>query len=353
MREPAFISRANLEGLVADLRAAAVAVVAPAPAGGGGVDYRPVERLDEAQLDGAIPRRSLKELFLPPTEPLFSWRQADGTLQIHEVPTEFPPRVVIGARPCDAAAVATVDLVMGWDYQDELWFGRRAATTIVSLLCASGDDTCFCTAVGLGPDAGKGSDVMLLPVDGGYLAEVLTDRGEALVAAHRDRFEEAGGRSRPEEAVAAARRRVEANLNVDTALVTAWLTAHFSDPLWQGIALRCNGCGACAAVCPTCHCFDIVDEPEGVAHGVRRRNWDTCQTSRFTVHASGHNPRDGQNARMRQRLMHKLSIYPSRFGELLCTGCGRCARACPGGQDILETLSSIAAQAAREAEARA
>ena len=27
--------------------------------------------------------------------------------------------------------------------------------------------------------------------------------------------------------------------------------------------------------------------------------------------------------------MHKFSIYPARFGELLCTGCGRCSRALP------------------------
>jgi ferredoxin len=259
--------------------------------------------------------------------------------------------VVLGARPCDAAAVAAVDRVMDWDYHDELWFGRRAATTVVSALCTTPDETCFCTAVGLGPDAGKGSDVLLLPVDGGFLAEVLTDKGEALVAAHTGRFAEPGTRVRPEALVKETRARVAANLDVSMAPIMAWLNANFKAPLWEGIAVRCNGCGACAAVCPTCHCFDIVDEPDGVTHGVRRRNWDTCQTARFTVHASGHNPRDGQNARFRQRVMHKFYIYPNKFGELLCTGCGRCARACPGGQDILETLGAIAALATAKREA--
>ena len=75
--------------------------------------------------------------------------------------------------------------------------------------------------------------------------------------------------------------------------------------------------------------------------GVRRRNWDTCQTGRFTVHASGHNPRANQNARFRQRVLHKFSIYPERFGEILCTGCGRCTRACPAGMDIAEVLSEF------------
>jgi ferredoxin len=43
--------------------------------------------------------------------------------------------------------------------------------------------------------------------------------------------------------------------------------------------------------------------------------------------------------------MHKFSIYPDRFGEVLCTGCGRCARACPGGMDLPEVLKTIAALA--------
>jgi ferredoxin len=94
-------------------------------------------------------------------------------------------------------------------------------------------------------------------------------------------------------------------------------------------------------VCPTCHCFDIVDEAEGVTSGTRRRNWDTCQASRFTVHASGHNPRPDQSARFRQRLTHKFHIYLTRFGEVLCTGCGRCSKACPGGMDLPEVLQAI------------
>ena len=66
---------------------------------------------------------------------------------------------------------------MGWEYRDELWRARRAATTIVTIACSQVERSCFCTAVGLGPDAVKGSDLLLLPVEGGYLAEVLTAKG--------------------------------------------------------------------------------------------------------------------------------------------------------------------------------
>jgi len=39
--------------------------------------------------------------------------------------------------------------------------------------------------------------------------------------------------------------------------------------------------------------------------------------------------------------MHKFSIYPRRFDAWLCTGCGRCARACPAGMDLPEILGTL------------
>ena len=45
--------------------------------------------------------------------------------------------------------------------------------------------------------------------------------------------------------------------------------------------------------------------------------------------------------RFRQRVMHEFSIYPRCFGTLLCTGCGRCARACPAGMNLPEVLSQL------------
>jgi ferredoxin len=249
------------------------------------------------------------------------------------VPTSFPRRLVVGAAPCDAAALSLVDRIMGWDVVDELWSGRRRATTVIGLACPGVNRSCCCDRVGLGPDTSSGSDLFLHPDGDGFRVGVVSERGRDLLAAHRE----------PEVGLAEAPLEPAPAPCPPAALpgLVEWLDANFDHPIWSELALPCHGCGVCAAVCPTCHCFDIVDEPEGVARGVRRRNWDTCQSAHFTVHASGHNPRPDQTARLRQRIRHKFAIYPRRFRAILCTGCGRCARACPAGIDLPEILDRL------------
>jgi ferredoxin len=348
-----FLSNAALAMLVTELVARDTKVIAPVRAhdDAAQLDYLPIHKLEDAAIGVRLPRRSLKELFLPPTEVLLYYRQTKDGVEIREVPTKAKAQVILGATPCDVAALEVVDRVMNWDYRDELWFGRREATTIVSFLCPLMDSTCFCTAVGLGPESTRGSDVMLVPVADGYVAHVVTAKGEALLEGRCEDATEAM-QAVADAAQQTARAKVEPNLAAIPAEFGEWLAKNFDNPMWKTIALRCHGCGACAALCPTCHCFDIMDEHDSSDEGVRRRNWDSCQTARFTVHASGHNPRQSQSERFRQRIEHKFSIYPGRFGEILCTGCGRCSRTCPGGMDLPELVGQLMAKAQAEPEVK-
>ncbi len=351
-----FLSDAAVNALVADVIAAGTRVLTPVvePDVQNAPDdaphtYREVSALPPAPAKRRLPRLPLKGAFLPPSEPLLRWQQTKDGITLTDVPTTFKPTLVWGALPCDAAAVAALDKVMSWDYKDELWFGRRQATVIATLACPGGDDACFCTAVGLAPDSTVGADLLLVPVAGGLAVEVATEKGAAFVAAHARHFAPAKADDAAARYRAAARAQVAGRVQADPAAVRGWLQQHFDHDIWTNVAARCHGCGICASVCPTCHCFDIVDEPEGHDRGTRRRNWDTCQTALFTVHGSGHNPRANQNARFRQRVQHKFRIYPERFDTLLCTGCGRCSRACPGGMDMAEILQVIDRLAKAEA----
>ena len=131
---------------------------------------------------------------------------------------------------------------------------------------------------------------------------------------------------------------VPVKFDVDTLVPKAQNS--FESPVWLEQSLRCIGCGACAYVCPTCACFDMQDETTG-SKGQRVRCWDSCGFGLFTLHTSGHNPREVQSQRWRQRIMHKFSYMPDRLSVYGCTGCGRCSRACPVDMNILENLISI------------
>ncbi len=331
-----FLAATQVDRLVTTLLQADYRVFGPATTGGR-TDYRAIRAPGQLDLDAPMPALPLKALFLPPTEVLFTWKRQHQEVILEPVAARWPPTVVIGARPCDAAGVEALDKVMGWDYRDEAWFARREATTIVAVACAAKGPDCFCDALGLGPASSKGADVLLVRRRDGFDAQAVTGKGGTLLERCAACF--------TEPAAAAPSRETEAlapGAPLDLAAIRDWLGSNFDHPLWAGLGLRCHGCGACASVCPTCHCFDIVDEPDGLLAGTRRRNWDTCQSSKFTVHASGHNPRADQNPRFRQRVLHKFSIYPQRFDELLCTGCGRCAAVCPAGQNLAEILGEVA-----------
>ena len=109
---------------------------------------------------------------------------------------------------------------------------------------------------------------------------------------------------------------------------------------WVKYTDICQGCGLCTFICPTCHCFEFKDVDEN-GSVCRYRNWDSCMFPKFTVHASGHNPRASIKERYRQRVLHKYSYIPKNFGYVSCTGCGRCIRSCPAGVNIRSIVEGI------------
>jgi len=330
---PKILSLPNLHRFIDTLLAEGVRVVGPKRTGTLTV-YAPLAKGDELDLTEQ-PRRSAKEVFFPPCETILSFEKRDGKTTVSDPDLDrLPETVLIGVRPCDAAAPGILDALFSWDYDDPFYLERRKRTTIVGIACTSSDDACFCTAVGCSPDARKGSDLFLLPIEGGgFVVEALDAKGSALKARYESLLDTVGNARQ----VPLATPEVEL---LDLEKIRTWLDNDFEHPLWQEVADRCAGCGACAFLCPACHCFDIVDEG-GEGSGCRRKHWDACGFGKFTMHASAHNPRDVQPQRYRNRIMHKFKYYADKFGQTLCTGCGRCIRWCPVGIDIKAVLDEI------------
>jgi formate hydrogenlyase subunit 6/NADH:ubiquinone oxidoreductase subunit I len=279
---------------------------------------------------------SSKDIAFPRAEKILEYSKNKDGMSVKGIDLKDIPEVVLwGVRPCDAIGIGELSSIFNWDYKDEIYNNRLSKVTVFGFSCSKSDEYCFCTSVGGNPGNTAGSDILFtrLGEDGDYLAEIITEKGSAVVSIAQSLFEKS-------ETSDKGKFLADVPIKFNHEEIKVKLDKFFESNEWLEQSLKCLGCGACAYVCPTCACFDIQDEAHG-KKGTRVRCWDSCGFSHFTIHTSGHNPRDGQSQRWRQRIMHKFSYMPERLSVYGCTGCGRCSRCCPADMNILEHLISI------------
>ncbi len=280
-------------------------------------------------------RYPAKALFFPQSEAILKYKRDLGQLES----TELVPqkRVIFGIRPCDAKAVTLLDTVFAeGDNQDPFWLARRAETLVIGLGCHEPCATCFCTSAESGPFHTEGMDALLTDLGGEYLVELLSDRAAGLFGSLATA--EAAQQESAQAIQAAAEQALPKAFELEG--LKGKLDRVFDQDIWAELAQSCLGCGICTFLCPTCFCFDLVDEAQ---RETRVRNWDTCMFRVYSLEASAHNPRPTRKERTRQRLMHKYSYWWEHAGKLGCTGCGRCVRYCPVGLDIRAMIRKASA----------
>lgn len=269
-----------------------------------------------------------KSLFLPQSEVLFKYQNGDFLPPTGNNET----RIVFGIRPCDALSVALLDTVFDQkQYVDPYWKSRRDHTILVGMGCTQPCSTCFCTSTGSGPFDKSGLDVVITELDEVYAIETLSSKGKSLFNAQSllEKAHQADMISIQKAALSQMPKVFE------TRDIRDKLYGMFESDYWQKISQSCLGCGVCTFLCPTCFCFDIVDEAQ---RSERVRNWDTCMFRIYSQEASGHNPRPTRGERTRQRLMHKFAYWLEQIDKFGCVGCGRCVQNCPVGLDIREMV---------------
>ena len=312
-----------------------------------------------------------KELLLPTPERLLGYRVRDG---VPELGPDAPPpgeRVIFGIRSCDVAGLAYLERYLSGamfgrpDLADAPFMGRRAATTLISVVCATPGPTCMCVCCQGGPRLERGYDWQLSAIADGWLVEIDGERGERLAERHADLLAPATDRQRDE-----ARERVRHTIEhfgehsmhrVPTMAATRMMSAgKVEASFWRIVGDRCFECGGCAYVCPTCWCFNVVDlgpagsggfepasdgtrpmVPAGVTDAVGDGDWervrmrDCCQLAGFVRQAGGGYPRVSCGERCVTRFFHKLSQqFHERMDAPGCTGCGRCVQVCLGEEGI-------------------
>jgi ferredoxin len=306
--------------------------------------FTKVEAGATAELDHPNTVRPAKGFVFPQREVLYRFQLENGKApQITHTQPKVEPAVVFGVRPCDGRAMVRNDKVFCQGFQDPYYEARREQVIFVGLACAAPPSpNCFCVAVGGSPHSEDGLDAIMTELDGRYHVKALSDRGMGIVGIAKSLFQEpsAGDKQALKDAHAAALEEPQRSI-AGMEHVAEALRRNFDSPLWDKLAQACIGCGACTYLCPSCHCFDINDEVTGRSPltGERVRTWDNCQFPDFTMHPSGHNPREDTGARLRQRICHKLLYFVENHKMQQCTGCGRCITHCPVGIDIVHVAN--------------
>lgn len=309
---------------------------------GGSIVLRPF-RSGEEGLFGVDLTGSAKTVIFPACQELFSYGQTkdrenpESTLLKLYPSISAEPTAVFGIRPCNAKGFNVFDRVyLGERFPDPYYQSARENTVFVTLACERVDNTCFCNWVGGGPDDTSGSDVLMTPVRGGFVAEAISGKGAVLLDTPLMGMAE-GELAEAEAVRAKAKKDLGPAPEMD--LIMESIRGLFDDlRFWEHVSDKCISCGACTYLCPTCYCFNISDEAYGLT-GRRLRSWDTCMSFQFTLEASGHNPRPTKAHRLRNRIGHKFGYFPAlHCASPACCGCGRCIRNCPAGVDIREIL---------------
>ncbi|MFP4057051.1 MAG: 4Fe-4S dicluster domain-containing protein [Candidatus Brocadiia bacterium] len=296
---------------------------------------------------------SLKSFLFPVKERVAVY--PSSTYQWQPRPAGDETLVVAGARACDIEAMAVLDGVfIQDDFVDPFYSLRRDALRVVSVDCLEPSENCFCTLVEGKPYAEEGFDVNLSPIEGGYVMEAGSEKGkEMLVAAMGALREATDAQLHERDAVrqACVQRLEELNapFATDKSLQEAVAEALDSDRWRQG-AGECVECGSCTLICPTCHCFQLYDQPSDSQAGPneRMKAWDSCILASYArmagVGGMKATPRPELRQRFANRLIHKFAWFPENMGRLGCVGCGRCIDGCLGESDVRQLLKDLASE---------
>ncbi len=320
-------------------------LVAPVKNPHGDTLFSVVEAIDQTTLDLAFqPQGSIKPFLFPQQEVLFDYETTKESYHFHQTPTATPT-LFFGVRSCDLSAVLYMDVIFARGGRDPYYFQRRREAVLISLACNEPFANCFCNATKSGPSLEHGFDLQFTDLGDRFLVEIGRAKGGEIVSRFRLFFDTAGdGDEKAQyQALLEARSHFKRQVHVEQA-IKRLAAGPIPEEVWATLSRRCQDCGGCAYLCPTCTCFTIADQALSPASGQRLRSWDACTFAGFTRMAGGHNPVNPRTHSIKQRFLHKLLYDVQEHNRPSCVGCGRCVGICFGGVDIIRFIDLACGQ---------
>lgn len=302
--------------------------------------FKEIKSFSEMALGYNITILPPKKALTPQNEELLIFNNPDNHA---EALIDDTPTVLFGVHTCDLHGIHFLDTVFGRDYPDQHYFSRRNNTVIVSLECLQPcTEYSFCKDMGT-YTAPPDFDLHLVDLGEAYALQVGSEAGQKLLnGIERALVEGDKGEKQLNRVMRNKWPRFTYRLQADISELPALMGASTKSPIWEDLGKRCLGCGACTLVCPTCYCFDMIDEANFAGDaGNRCRRWDSCQLNQFATVAGGHDFRPGRANRQRHRFFRKYKYQTFEPGLLGCVGCGRCSYACLVNITIIDTINKL------------
>ena len=118
-----------------------------------------------------------KKAFFQPNETLFTFTTTNPPEL--DLVGDVTPFILAGVHPCDLSGLDALDAAYRHPPAEVRWPADRSLATIIGVDCMP-DDYCFCTTMDTATDR-RACDLFLTKIGRGYLVEVHTEAGEALL----------------------------------------------------------------------------------------------------------------------------------------------------------------------------
>lgn len=256
---------------------------------------------------------------------------------------EYDEYVLFGVHTCDLAGIQALNVVFRDPPKDINYLFKKNHIAIIGLECSEYcDEYASCKLMKNHLPMG-GYDLFFTEMDDYFFVHINTDIGEGLVKSAKCFDKAESWHHKDFQDFREKKKNIFKNeVDIRFEDLSRLFDKAYDCAIWEELGEKCLACGNCTNVCPTCYCFDIVDEVNlDLNTGRRYRVWDSCQSEPFAKIAGQENLREKRSDRQRHRFFRKFNYQVDKYFRYFCTGCGRCSRTCMAKIDLKDTLNSI------------